>query len=118
MGKKSVTQTMTTMSVKAVNKETEEILHHDSTNNTLHGTVCLVCDKLMKRKERCKISPKTFLKSHAPCLKGDGDVPDPLRQCYKFSVPDDEEANRALRECLLSPRAKVTQMTKGKEVRK
>ena len=102
-----MTQTMTTMSVKAVNKEIEEILHHDSTNNTLHGVVCLVCDKLMKRKERCKISLKTFLKSYAPHLKGDDDVPDQLRQCYKFSVPDDDEANRVLSECLLSPRAKV-----------
>jgi len=111
MKKKEVTQTMTTMSVQAVNKEMEEILHHDSTNdstnNTLHGAVCLVCDKLMKRKERCKISLKTFLKSYAPNLKGDDDVPDPLRQCCKFSVPDDEEANRVLSECLLSPRAKV-----------
>jgi len=52
------------MDLQEVKKETEEILLHDAVNNTLHGAVCLVCDKLMKRKERCNVSLKTFLKSH------------------------------------------------------
>ena len=69
----------------------------------------------MKRKERCKISLKTFLKSHAPYLKGDDDVPDQLRQCYKFLVPDDEEANRVLSECFVISEGKSGESGREKE---
>jgi len=39
------------MSTKAVKKEIEEILYHDSASNTLHGVVHLVCDKSIKKRE-------------------------------------------------------------------
>ena len=88
------------------NADIENILHHDEVHGTLHGKVCILCDKLLKPKEVCKVTMKTFI-SYAPYLKGDLEVPEELRNCYKFVVDGDEGRTKILGQCLLSPRSKV-----------
>ena len=93
---------------KEFNHEIESVLFHDRGTNTLHGKICIVCDKLMNRQELCQVGLKTFLK-YAEFLKGDSSLCNDLRQCYSFTIPGDGTSNKVLEKCLLSPRSKLVQ---------
>ena len=85
------------------NKAIDDILVYDAASKTLHGRVCLVCDKFVSRKELSMMKLKTFLK-YAPYLKGDDSLPGALRGCYQTTIPINAHL---LSDCLLSPRSKL-----------
>ncbi|CAB9529143.1 hypothetical protein SEMRO_2410_G326700.1 [Seminavis robusta] len=90
------------------NKAIDTLLHHDTSSRSLHGLVCIVCDRFMKPKEARKIRLNTFQKyCEFACLKGDPDLPMSLRNSYKTEVPGNEKATHKLQKCLLSPRSKI-----------
>ena len=102
---------------KNFNDEIDDVLVRDSIKGTLHGRVCLVCDKLMKKKETHLMGLKSFAK-YAPLFKcSDPSMPRSLVQQYKFESLHElarevaSEENRdclhQLENCLLSPRSKL-----------
>ena len=95
------------------NKEVEALLVHDSDQGTLHGKVCVICDKFVSRNDEKSISLKTLLK-HAKYFKGDSNLPSNLRKLYQFKVANNDKANDILEQCLLSPRSKVMQTANRK----
>jgi hypothetical protein len=90
-----------------INTAIDNILFQ-SNDGTLHGKVCLVCDKFMLQDEQSEMSLKIFLKV-AHYLTGTQSTPLPveLRKCYTFTVPGIAETNQVLRHCLLSPRSQL-----------
>jgi Helitron helicase-like domain at N-terminus len=90
------------MNLEAFNHEIDNILLYNEEKNSLHGIVCLVCDKLIKPKEVSLIGLKTFLK-YAEFLKGDPSLPMELRQCYRLSIPGTVPWSDILGKCLLLP---------------
>ena len=96
------------MQQEEFNQEVEHLLVHDPDHGTLHGKVCIVCDKFVSRNEEKSISLKILLK-HAKYLKGDSNLSASLRASYKFSVANNDKANAILKDCLLSPRSKILQ---------
>ena len=100
--------------MEGMNKAIDEILLHDEKSRRTSGRVCLVCDKLMKRKEARTMSLKVFTK-HSVYLKGDNlTVPAGLRDSYKFLDEREPEAMEALKECMLSPRSKLVYKSSDK----
>jgi hypothetical protein len=93
--------------INEFNKAINEILVHDKVDNTIHGKVCLVCDKFLREKEYCTMKLSTFLK-YAPYFKGPSNIPNTLRKVYHCSdVSNNRIATEILSQCLLSPRSKV-----------
>ena len=88
------------------NKAIDDILVYDSVGKTLHGKVCLVCDKFVSRKELSMMKLKTFLQ-FTPYLQGDPSIPSSLRSSYQTTIPQLLAATRDLSKSLLSPRSKV-----------
>ena len=101
------------MNLEAFNQEIDNILLYNEEKNSLHGKVCLVCDKLMKPKEVCLVGLKTFMK-YAEFLKGDPSLPMELRQCYRFEIPATELCRDILSKCVLSPRSMLLYKDKKK----
>ncbi|CAB9528286.1 expressed unknown protein [Seminavis robusta] len=91
---------------KELNQAIDSVLHFDEVTKTASGKVCVICDRLLKRKETRKIGLTTFLKK-TKFFKGDNSLPPSLRAGYRFTVPNNAEANATLSGCLLSPRSKV-----------
>jgi hypothetical protein len=98
------------MSCEVLNCAIDNLLLYDSKRKSIHGKVCIVCDKLMKPKELSLISLKTFLK-YAAYLTGNPSLPMPLRHSYRFDNDELEigncQARDILNNCLLSPRSKL-----------
>ena len=91
--------------VNDFNKAIDGLLNHDKVTNTLHGKVCLICDKFLTEKDLRTMQLKTFLK-HAPYFKGSPSIPDSLRSSYQSTLAhDNPRANQILSQCLLSPRS-------------
>ena len=88
------------------NKAIDDILVYDSVDKTLHGKVCLVCDKFVSRKELSMMKLKTFLQ-FAPYLEGDQDIPPSLHVSYQTAIPSSITGTRVLSKSRLSPRSKV-----------
>jgi hypothetical protein len=83
-----------------------DLLVADSTDGSLHGKVCVVCDRLLGHKDVRLIAMKVFLK-YVPYLRGDESVPQAVRNTYKFTVNNDTD-DAVLSTALLSPRSRVT----------
>ena len=92
--------------MKEFNESIDDILVYDDVAKTLHGKVCLTCDKLVGRKELSMMKVKTFLQ-FAPYFEGSRDIPSSLRESYQTSIPMSVTGASALSRCLLSPRSKV-----------
>ena len=86
------------------NKAIDDILVYDSVGKTLHGKVCLVCDKFVSRKELSMMKLKTFLQ-FTPYLQGDPSIPSSLRSSYQTTIPCSITGTRSLLNSLLSPRS-------------
>lgn len=92
----------------SLNDEIDKIIVHNGEMKTVHGRVCLVCDKFVMRKEECLMSLKVFMKC-APYLTGKTDIARMVRDCYtcSFNLEDDPESMDILGRCLLSPRSQA-----------
>ena len=92
--------------VKEFNTAIDDILVLDSVAHTLHGKVCLVCDKFVSRKELSLLKLKTFLQ-FTPYFMGDSKLPADLRSCYQCTFPPNVMNGTPLQRCLLSPCSKL-----------
>ena len=93
--------------LNSFNKAIDDLLVHDKVTNTLHGRVCLVCDKFLTDNDYSTMLLTTFLKC-TPYLKGDPGLNASLRASYQFTnVLNDRKATDKLSQCLLSPRSKL-----------
>ena len=98
---------------RSFNSEICNLLVSNREDGSLHGKVCLVCDRFLGPKDSSLVSLATFLK-YAPYLKGDDQLPLSVRNSYKFTVPNNREANSILGGALLSPRSQIVYKGKSK----
>ena len=98
---------------KAFNEEISNLLISNRDDGTLHGKVCITCDKFLGHRDVCLVSVPTFLK-YAPYFNGSDQLPAPIRQCYQFRIPNDDSANSVLQHALLSPRSQIAYKSKGR----
>jgi hypothetical protein len=108
-------QKKSTMNCDKLNSAIDSLIVYDSEKNSLHGKVCIVCDKLMKPKELCLVGLTTFLK-YAVYLKGNTGIPISLRQCYRFNTDEIRHVQgyQILDDSLLSMRSKLVYKDKRK----
>ena len=89
-----------------INKGINDILVRDHDLGTLHGRVCIMCDRLLKKREAKLMGFDAFAK-YAKYMKGEKlDVCSDLRRQYRFSCFDNRKTE-LLSGCLLSPRSKL-----------
>ena len=99
------------------NDDIDDVLVRDSIKGTLHGRVCLVCDKLMKKKETHTMGLTSFSKYSKLFECNDSSLPQSLVDQYQFKALDEFVAkkpskkhlaqSRKFQKCLLSPRSKL-----------
>jgi PIF1-like helicase/Helitron helicase-like domain at N-terminus len=92
--------------LEELNSAIDNVIFHDTVKDTIHGRVCIICDKFMVRSKQCTINLTSFLK-HAKHLQGDNTIPEDLRKQYCFQVSGDKTTTKSLSKCLLSPRSKL-----------
>ena len=99
------------------NNEIDDVLVRDKIKGTLHGRVCLVCDKFLKKKETYTMGLSSFSKYAKLFECSDSSLPQSLLDQYKFKAleelasleasEDYLEYVRKFKGCLLSPRSKL-----------
>ena len=89
------------------NEEIENLLLKNEESRSLHGRVCVLCDKFLSKHEEETLTLKTLVK-HSHYLRSDPCLPLELKLAYSFVSSDQTNIDcSALNNCLLSPRAQV-----------
>ena len=93
--------------VDDLNSDIEDILVRDPNLNTLHGRVCIICDKLLAKKESSEMGVASF-KKYCCYFKGENlTIPQSLRDQYVFSDSIGNSLPEEFSGCLFSPRSKL-----------
>lgn len=97
------------------NEEIDSILWRDEEEGMMCGRVCILCDKLMSKKEEGSLGVKTLVKNLVH-LKAGPNIPAAVKRQCRFEMQGDSKSNTALQGCLLSPRARVEGTHNSKKV--
>lgn len=101
--------------MEELNTEIDGLLLHDEESGRLSGRVCLLCDKLVRRRDWTAVTLKTISK-YASYLEGDPTLPQGLRDTYRFKDCTLKSGTK-LTNCLLSPRSRAFYSAKDRKKR-